>query len=126
ADVPRLLADADVCLDPAPPGPLNDRSTMMKVAEYLAAGRPLVANALHETRRTAGEAAAYAAAPGGAGLADAVAALCADPERRRALAAAGLVRAPELTWERSAVELLRAYAALAPAGAVPALVPALA
>lgn len=114
ADVPRLLAGADVCLDPAPPGPLNDRSTMIKVAEYLAAGRPLVAHPLLETRRTAGAAAAYARAPGAAGLAEAVAALCADPGRRRALAAAGLVRVRDLTWERSAAELLAAYAPLRP------------
>jgi glycosyltransferase involved in cell wall biosynthesis len=122
ADVPPLLAQADVCLDPAPPGTLNDRSTMIKVAEYLAAGRPLVAHPLLETRRTAGAAAAYAA-PGAAGLADAVAALCADPVRRRALAAAGLARARELTWERSAAELLDVYAGLVPAGRL-ALAPA--
>lgn len=120
AEVPRLLAGVDVCLDPAPPGPLNDRSTMIKVAEYLAAGRPVVANPLHETRRTAGDAAAYALRAGADGLADAVAALAADPARRRALATAGLARVRELTWERSAVELLRAYAPLAPAGSAPA------
>jgi glycosyltransferase involved in cell wall biosynthesis len=118
ADVPALLGAADICLDPAPPGPLNDRSTMIKIAEYLAAGRPVVANPLHETRHTAGNAAAYAARLGADGLADAVAALAADPARRRALAAAGLARARELTWEHSAAELLRAYAPLAPAGAV--------
>jgi glycosyltransferase involved in cell wall biosynthesis len=124
--VPQLLAAADVCVDPAPPGPLNDRSTMIKVAEYLAAGRPLVAHPLVETRRTAGEAAAYAAALGARGLADAIAALCADPERRAALAAAGLARAHALTWERSAAELLRAYARLHPSPAVRATAPALA
>jgi len=112
--VPALLAQADVCLDPAPPGALNDRSTMIKVAEYLAAGRPLVAHPLLETRRTAGTAAAYAETPDAAGLAEAVAALCADPVRRRALAAAGLARAREVTWERSVAALLDAYAALRP------------
>jgi len=112
ADIPALLAVADVCVDPAPPGPLNDRSTMIKVAEYLAAGRPLVAHPLLETRRTAGEAAAYAAAPGAQGLAATVAALAADPARRRALAEAGLARVRRLTWERSAEELLHVYAPL--------------
>lgn len=120
--VPGLLAAADVCVDPAPPGPLNDRSTMIKIAEYLAAGRPVVANPLRETRRTAGTAVAYAARPGAEAFADAVAALAADPARRSALAAAGLARVPELTWERSAAALVRAYEPLAPAaGLVPAL-----
>lgn len=123
-DVPRLLADADLCVDPAPPGPLNDRSTMMKIAEYLAAGRPVVANPLHETRATAGDAVAYTAQSGADGLAAALAALAADPARRRALVAAGLERVPELTWEHSAVALLRAYAPLAPAGSAAARAPA--
>jgi glycosyltransferase involved in cell wall biosynthesis len=122
-DVPQLLAAADVCVDPAPPGPLNDRSTMIKIAEYLAAGRPVVANPLVETRWTAGETIAYAARPSADGLADAVAALCADPARRRALASAGLERVRHLTLEHSAVGLLRAYAPLAPAGSVPAGAP---
>jgi glycosyltransferase involved in cell wall biosynthesis len=121
ADVPALLAAADVCVDPAPPGPLNDRSTMIKVAEYLAAGRPVVANPLHETWHTARDTVAYAERPGADGLADAVAALATDPARREALAVAGLERVRALTWERSAVALLRAYAPFAPHGSAPAL-----
>ena len=58
--VPELLAAADICIDPAPCTELNHRSTMIKVAEYLAAGRPVVAFGLAETRHTAGDAALYA------------------------------------------------------------------
>jgi glycosyltransferase involved in cell wall biosynthesis len=50
--IPLLLADADICLDPAPPSQLNDRSTMIKISEYLALGKPIVAFDLLETRRT--------------------------------------------------------------------------
>ncbi|HEY6397157.1 MAG TPA: glycosyltransferase family 4 protein, partial [Solirubrobacteraceae bacterium] len=55
--VPLLLQEADICLDPAPATPLNDRSTMIKVAEYLALGKPVVAYDLVETRATVGDAA---------------------------------------------------------------------
>jgi glycosyltransferase involved in cell wall biosynthesis len=55
--VPALLAGVDVCLDPAPASPVNERSTMIKVAEYLALGKPAVAFDLLETRRTAADAA---------------------------------------------------------------------
>ena len=38
SDVVRILASADVCLSPEPSNPLNDVSTMIKVAEYMAMG----------------------------------------------------------------------------------------
>ena len=79
AEVPALLAAADVCLDPAPCTPLNERSTMIKIAEYMAAQRPIVAFPLLETKRTAGNAVAYAE-PGDLGsFAAAVAELAAEP-----------------------------------------------
>ena len=53
-EVPALLGHADICIDPAPEGPLNHASTMIKITEYLAAGRPVVAFALRETERTLG------------------------------------------------------------------------
>lgn len=111
-EVPRLLAEADVCLDPAPGTPLNHRSTMVKVAEYLAAGRPVVAYDLRETRRTAGDAARYAPCDDLAAFADQVARLARDPDERLALSERARERAAELVWERSEDELLRAYEAV--------------
>lgn len=40
ADLVRYLSTADVCLSPDPRNPLNDVSTMNKVLEYMAMGRP--------------------------------------------------------------------------------------
>jgi glycosyltransferase involved in cell wall biosynthesis len=112
--VPDLLATADICVDPAPPSPLNHRSTMIKIAEYLAAGRPVVAYDLLETRRTAGDAALYAPAAGGPrALAAHVARLAQDGAQREQLAEAAARRAPELVWEVSETVLLDAYARLA-------------
>lgn len=56
-DVPATLHAADICVDPAPATDVNNRSTMTKIAEYLALGKPVVAYDLLETRRTTGDAA---------------------------------------------------------------------
>jgi glycosyltransferase involved in cell wall biosynthesis len=112
ARVFELLADADVCVDPAPHGALNDRSTMVKIGEYLAAGRPVVAYELLETTRTAGGAALYAAGGDVDTLAERIAWLARNPAERLALAARARERATELVWEHSERELLRAYARL--------------
>jgi glycosyltransferase involved in cell wall biosynthesis len=107
--VPGLLAGADVCVDPAPCGPLNHRSTMMKVAEYLAAGRPVVAFELLESRRTAGDAALFAGCDDGSGFADLVARLARDGDLRRTLGERAVARRDVLVWERSAEALVEAY-----------------
>lgn len=111
-EVPALIAQADICVDPAPATELNDRSTMIKVAEYLAAGKPVVAYDLLETRRTAGDAAVLVTPGDAAAMADAITQLAGDAGRREALATAALERVQELTWERSEQALLAAYAAL--------------
>jgi glycosyltransferase involved in cell wall biosynthesis len=116
ARVPELLADADVAVDPAPGTPLNHRSTMIKIAEYLAAGLPVVAYDLVETRRTAGDAALYAPPGDAQAFAGHVARLAADPSLRRSYAQRGRARAEELVWERSERALLDAYDRLAAQG----------
>jgi glycosyltransferase involved in cell wall biosynthesis len=112
AEVPALLAEADICLDPAPRTELNDRSTMIKIAEYMAARRPIVSFPLLETRRTAGDTIAYAKGDGLDSFAAQVAALARDPGLRADLARRGAERARSLGWDASEARLLAAYAAL--------------
>jgi glycosyltransferase involved in cell wall biosynthesis len=107
--VPGLLADADVCLDPAPANGINERSTMIKIAEYMALGKPVVAYDLLETRRTLGDTGVLVPAGDAAAFAAAVAELARDPERRRELGARARERARGLTWEHSERSLLAAY-----------------
>jgi glycosyltransferase involved in cell wall biosynthesis len=111
--VAALIADADIGVDPAPPTELNQGSTMIKVAEYMGSGRPVVAYDLRETRATAGEAALYA--PGGDQrlFNDLIGDLARDGERRLRLGGLARERALELTWDRSEVELLAVYGRLA-------------
>ncbi len=112
AEVPRLLRSADVCVDPAACNELNHRSTMIKIAEYMAASKPIVAFDLRETRRTAAGAALYAGCGDVAGFAALVAELARDPRLRGELTAEAEQRLPELVWERAAEELVAAYGRL--------------
>ena len=105
-----VVANADVCLVPDPPGPLNDISSMVKVVEYMAAARAIAAYPLPEARATAGDAAAYAARGEPEALAAVVDALLEDPERRARMGAEGRRRVQSgLAWEHQERNLLAAY-----------------
>jgi len=108
-EIPAHLAAADICIDPAPPSELNHRSTMIKIAEYMAAARPVVAYDLRETRSTLGDTGLLVTPGDPAALAAACARLARVPDERAALARAGSERAAGLTWECSEAALLEAY-----------------
>ena len=128
-DLLRYLSAADVCLSPDPLNPLNDVSTMNKVMEYMAMGRPIVSFELKEARVSAGEAAVYAPANDESAFAKLIALLLDDPDERQRMGEIGQarVRGP-LSWDVSRRSLLAAYAAAvgAPTGdGVPAGVPSI-
>jgi glycosyltransferase involved in cell wall biosynthesis len=110
--VPVLLQDADVCVDPAPATALNERSTMIKLMEYLALGKPVVAYDLLETRRTVRDAAMLVPPGDVEAFAERIAMLAEDPALRSKLARRARDRSRELTWETSESALLAAYAGL--------------
>jgi glycosyltransferase involved in cell wall biosynthesis len=58
--VQEYLAASDVCVAPDPFNSLNDRSSMVKIFEYMAHGKPTVLYLLKEGHRTLGDAALYA------------------------------------------------------------------
>lgn len=106
----RLLSSCDVCLAPEPKTPLNDLSTMVKVAEYMAIGRPVVAYALRETRRSAGEAAVYATPNEVGEFARRIGELLDDAPRRAAMGEIGRARVRDgLSWEHSQAVLEQVY-----------------
>nr|WP_307071873.1 MULTISPECIES: glycosyltransferase family 4 protein [unclassified Streptomyces] len=112
ADLVRHLSTADVCLSPDPRNPLNDVSTMNKVLEYMAMGRPIVSFDLKEARVSAGDAALYAPANDESAFAGLVAVLLDDPERRARMGGIGRERIEgRLAWRNSQAALLAAYAA---------------
>lgn len=108
-DIRRILSTADIGIEPDPPSPLNDRSTMIKVSEYMAMGCSVAAYDLAETRVSAGEAAAYASEATPAALGRCIHELLEDPERRRRMREYARERVVELSWQRSATVLLEAY-----------------
>ena len=110
ARIVEMIASCDICLSPEPRNPLNERSTLIKVAEAMSVGRPVVAFDLEETRATAGDAAAYATADTPHGFARAVERLLDDPEERERKGAIGRERVlADLGWQRSEPALLSAY-----------------
>ena len=112
-EVVEVLAAADVALSPEPKSALNQISTMVKVAEYMAMGVPVVAYDLAETRFSAGDAAAYAAPNETASFAARMDELLDDSARRAEMGDLGLRRAREaLSWDSSRRALVGAYARL--------------
>ncbi|MFC9554380.1 glycosyltransferase family 4 protein [Rhodococcus sp. NPDC056960] len=111
--VQRCLSTADVCLAPDPRNPLNDVSTMNKVVEYMAMGRPLVSFDLVESRVSAGESAVYAPANDEAVFAAGIDELLRDPLKRRRMGELGRARVEQqLSWETSRRALTDFYARL--------------
>ena len=126
ADLIRYLSTADICVDPDPSNPFNDRSTMLKLMEYMALAKPTVAFDLPEHRRTAEDAAVYVTPNDELAFARAIAALMDDPARREEMGRFGRHRAETvLAWPQSAPHLLDAYRRLtgAPRGQVAAVAP---
>jgi glycosyltransferase involved in cell wall biosynthesis len=107
----RLLQTADVCIAPDPRSPLNDKSTMIKVAEYMAMSKPIVAFDLPETLVTAGDAALFAVGNDHRAFAARIGELLDAPALRARLGRLGRSRVEgSLAWRHSEAALLAAYA----------------
>lgn len=104
------MSSADVLLSPEPWTPLNACSTFIKVGEYMAMGRPIVAYDLKETRVTAGAAAVYVQPGNVIGYAEAIIDLLDDNVRRERMGNLGRDRIRRfLAWEHQEIKLLQAY-----------------
>ena len=104
------LSTADVGIDPDPITQFNNMSTMNKIIEYMAFGRPVIAFDLLEHRRTAMEAATYVGRNDHQELAQELRRLIQDPDRRMQMSTIGRARFSEtLAWENSERILVAAY-----------------
>jgi len=112
-DLQANLAAADICVDPDPSSPLNDVSTWIKVMEYMAAAKPIVAFDLKETRFSARDAAVYVEPNKEAEFAKAIVQLMEQPELRKQMGSYGRRRVEdELQWNTVGKNLLTAYETL--------------
>lgn len=106
----KYLATADVCVDPDPCTEWSNLSTMNKIIEYLAFGRPIVAHDLLEHRRSAENAAVYVSGNDTVEFSKTIRQLLEDPERRCLMSHFAEQRFSEaLSWERSEGELISMY-----------------
>ncbi len=107
----EILSTADVCVNPDKPCEMNDISTMIKIMEYMALGKPIVQFNLKEGRFSAGEASLYSDNHNQvADFADKILWLLDHPEERERMGEFGRRRvAKELAWEYSVQNLLSAY-----------------
>jgi glycosyltransferase involved in cell wall biosynthesis len=106
----RYLSAVDVCVDPDPSSPLNDRSTWIKIMEFMALGKPIVCFDLKETRVTAEKAAIYVQPNDVREFAKAIIKLLDNPELGKRMGEYGRQRVErELQWNHVRHNLLRAY-----------------
>lgn len=105
-----VLSSADVCVNPDRVNPMNDRSTMNKILEYMAFSKPIVQFDVTEGRYSAQGASLYAAPNDTADMADKIAALLDDPDRRAEMGRIGRARVEqELSWDFQVDPLIAAY-----------------
>jgi glycosyltransferase involved in cell wall biosynthesis len=110
-DLWQILGTADLCVNPDRANEMNDKSTMNKIIEYMAVGKPIVQFDLTEGRYSAGEASLYAGPNDTQDFAIKMCELLDDPERRRTMGEFGRRRVEqELGWHHQVPRLLEAYA----------------
>ena len=108
-----VLSTAEVCVNPDRPNNMNDKSTMNKIMEYMALGRPIVQYDLTEGRVSAQNASVYARNTDPKDFGDKILDLIDAPELRARMAAEGRRRVQqELSWPHEAPKLLHAYQSL--------------
>ena len=105
-----MLNTSDVCVNPDVANEMNDKSTMNKIMEYMALGKPIVQFDLTEGKVSAQQASLYAKKNDPVDMALKIAELLDDPERRRIMGEFGRNRVVnELEWEYEAPKLLACY-----------------
>lgn len=109
-DLFEVLSTMDVGVNPDRVNPMNDKSTMNKVMEYMALGKPMVQFDVLEGRFSAQDASLYARANDPIDMADCLIELLENPERRSEMGAFGRRRVEQaLSWTYQIDPLIAAY-----------------
>ena len=106
----EALSTADVCVNPDRVNPMNDKSTMNKILEYMAFEKPIVQFDVTEGRHSAQGASLYAKKNDAADMADKIMGLLDDPAARVKMGKFGRQRVErELSWDHQVDTLIAAY-----------------
>ena len=104
------LSSTDICVSPDPYDEFNDRSTMIKMMEYMTLEKPIVAYRLTEHQVTARNAAIYAEPKDQLDFAKCISMLMDDPELRATMGRSGRQRIEEqLAWPHQEQKLVNVY-----------------
>lgn len=109
----EMLNTADVCVNPDVANEMNDKSTMNKIMEYMALGKPIVQFDLTEGRFSAQQASLYAKRNDEVDFAEKILELLDNEALRSQMGEFGRQRVSnELEWKYEAPKLLAAYGCL--------------
>jgi glycosyltransferase involved in cell wall biosynthesis len=106
-----ILSTSDICVNPDKPSEMNDISTMIKIMEYMALGKPIVQFNCKEGRFSAQDASLYADTRNQVSdFAAKILWLVNHPDERNKMSELGRRRVEkELAWEHSVQNLVPAY-----------------
>lgn len=109
----EILSTSDLCVNPDTPSELNNKSTMTKIMEYMALGRPIVQFDFKEGRFSAQEASLYAKEGSIKDFGEKILAIINKKNLRKKMGDFGYKRVKDkLDWKYSVPNLLEAYAAV--------------
>ena len=105
-----VLAAADICINPEVKNDYTDKSTMIKIMDYMALGKPIIQFNTVEGKRSAGKAAVNIPDNDETAFAENILALLDDEAARKKMGASGEHRIRnELSWDRQKLILRDAY-----------------
>ena len=106
----EALSTADICVNPDRVNEMNDKSTMNKIMEYMALGKPVVQFDVTEGRHSALDASLYAIPNDPIDLANKIVRLVDNPALRYEMGEYGMQRVrSELCWAKSVQPLIACY-----------------
>ncbi|RJP92365.1 MAG: glycosyltransferase WbuB [Desulfobacteraceae bacterium] len=109
-DLYEILATADLCVNPEFRDEFTDKSTMIKIMDYMVFGKPIIQYETTEGKITAGDAAKYIPNNNEIDFAEAIVELLNDPESRSHMGKIAKKRINEkLNWDLQKKNLERAY-----------------
>lgn len=109
----KILATADVCVNPEFRNSFTDKSTMIKIMDYMTFGKPIIQFETTEGRITAGGSAIYINDNNEKSFADAIIELLNNESKRNSMGCIGKRRIKNmLNWDKQKDKLFKAYSYL--------------